>query len=98
MLPVVIGVLDETIHQIVKAILRPNVVGVQERDHPTGGEFQAGIAGRRRTPVGLRDNLYVSIKTSDAIGGAVGGAIVNDNDLKRFVVLGADAFDGVTNE
>ena len=74
------------------------VVGINEADELASGELQAGVAGPREAAVRLMDDGYPRIPFLPAVadgGGAVGGAVIDKNDLQILVCLsddGGDAF------
>ena len=60
------------------------VIGIDEADELACGDFQAGVAGPREAAVRLMDDGYPRIPFLPAVadgGGAVGGAVIDENDL-----------------
>ena len=74
------------------------VVGIDEADELALGDFQAGVAGPRKAAVRLVDDGDSCIPFLPAVAdgvGAVGGAVINKNDLQILICLSDDGDDAI---
>ena len=75
----------------VQLAVGPRVVGVAERQQLTMRGRDAVVARRRGPRVVLAKGAYPVAEARDDTRGVVGGAVVDDDDLERLVVLALDA-------
>lgn len=89
--------LREGVVEVVDEGRGDGVVGVDEGDEIAGGELEAKVPRGGDAGVGLAevDDAGVSLGVGlGDFGGAVGRAVVYEDDLEVFVSLGEDAIEG----
>src|SRR5688572_17517872 len=82
-----VGMLRQDAELDLEAILTPQVIGIEKGDQLPPGEPQPGVARGGGPRVGLEEVAYRSGAARGDRRGAIGRAIVHDDDLERTRVL-----------
>ena len=89
-----VGMLLEVLDLTLDLRRQPTVVGVEEGDQPTGGSRDPGITCRTRPRVRAAEHPN-SVEPLRDLGGVIGGAVVDDEQLVDRAGLGLDAVETI---
>ena len=83
------------IHESMEDTVGPEIVDVEKREEFPTGDLDAPIAGGCRPLVRLSDGADVVREGCSDVGGAIGRAIIDDDEFERLVVLRQDVANGL---
>jgi hypothetical protein len=89
------GAVREIEEVVVQGAVAQSVVGIKEGDDIAGGMVQPGVAGSAETAVGLMDDgdeRLVGCPCIAYVTAAIGGAIIDEDDLEVIDRLSQNAF------